>query len=52
MANLAFSHWGLGRWEEAEQLGIQVFKSRETKLGKTHPDTLNIMNNLASTFCN
>ncbi|KAJ5166376.1 uncharacterized protein N7482_005157 [Penicillium canariense] len=41
-----------GRWEEAEQLGVQVIETRKTKLGADHPDTLTSMANLASTFWN
>ncbi|CAI7669244.1 unnamed protein product [Penicillium crustosum] len=39
-----------GRWEEAEQLELQVMKSRKTKLGEDHPDTLVSISNLASTY--
>ncbi|KAK3984258.1 hypothetical protein QBC44DRAFT_301710 [Cladorrhinum sp. PSN332] len=41
-----------GRWEEAEKLQVQVIKTRKTKLGVDHPDTLTSMANLASTFWN
>ncbi|CAG8885187.1 unnamed protein product, partial [Penicillium egyptiacum] len=36
--------------EEAEQLGLQVMKSRKAKLGEHHPDTLSSMASLASTY--
>ncbi|BDD58982.1 hypothetical protein MAP00_004217 [Monascus purpureus] len=41
-----------GRYNEAEQLEIQVMESRKTVLGPEHPDTLTSMANLASTFRN
>ncbi|KAJ5705346.1 hypothetical protein N7536_001035 [Penicillium majusculum] len=41
-----------GRWEEAEQLEVQVMETRKTKLGDDHPDTLTSMANLASTYRN
>ncbi|KAJ5090876.1 hypothetical protein N7532_009560 [Penicillium argentinense] len=41
-----------GRWEEAEQLNVQVMESRKMKLGVDHPDTLTSMANLASTYWN
>ncbi|CAI7580765.1 unnamed protein product, partial [Penicillium glandicola] len=39
-----------GRWEEAEQLDVQVMETRKTKLGVYHPDTLTSMANLAHTL--
>ncbi|KAK9604423.1 hypothetical protein V6Z93_002391 [Aspergillus fumigatus] len=39
-----------GRWDEAEQLEVQVMETRKTKLGADHPDTLISMANLASTY--
>ncbi|KAJ5255628.1 hypothetical protein N7497_006886 [Penicillium chrysogenum] len=39
-----------GRWEEAEQLFIQVIETSKTKLGANHPDTLTSMANLAVTL--
>ena len=39
-----------GRWKEAEELEVQVMEARKTVLGKEHPDTLIVMNNLAITF--
>jgi tetratricopeptide (TPR) repeat protein len=41
-----------GRWEEAEQLFVQVIETSKTKLGADHPDTLTSMGNLASTYWN
>ncbi|KAJ5034825.1 hypothetical protein NUH16_006270 [Penicillium rubens] len=41
-----------GRWEEAEQLEVQVMETSKTKLGVVHPDTLASMNNLALTYGN
>ncbi|KAF7718607.1 Uncharacterized protein PECH_006337 [Penicillium ucsense] len=39
-----------GRWEEAEQLNVQVMETFNTKLGVDHPDTLTSMGNLALTY--
>jgi hypothetical protein len=50
MANLASTYWNQGRWEEAEELEVQVMESRKTKLGADHPDTLTSMANLAITW--
>ncbi|KAJ6013114.1 hypothetical protein N7522_003469 [Penicillium canescens] len=41
-----------GRWEQAEQLDMQVMETRKTKLGEDHPSTLTSMANLASTYWN
>ncbi|KAF7515022.1 hypothetical protein PCG10_004064, partial [Penicillium crustosum] len=41
-----------GRWEEAEQLQVQVMETSKTKLGVDHPSTLTSMANLASTYSN
>ncbi|KAJ6050177.1 hypothetical protein N7444_006893 [Penicillium canescens] len=35
------------RWEEAEQLEVQVMETRKMKLGEDHPSTLTSMANLA-----
>ncbi|KAI8649734.1 NB-ARC domain-containing protein [Fusarium keratoplasticum] len=40
MANLAWTYWKQGRWEEAEKLQVQVLEVSRTKLGADHPDTL------------
>jgi hypothetical protein len=50
MANLASTYSNQGRWDEAEQLQVQVMESRKTKLGADHPDTLRSMANLAFTW--
>ncbi|KAJ6008357.1 hypothetical protein N7540_012333 [Penicillium herquei] len=39
-----------GRWEEAEQLNIEVMETRKKELGEDHPSTLTSMANLASTL--
>jgi tetratricopeptide (TPR) repeat protein len=39
-----------GRWDEAEELFIQVMETRKRVLGQEHPDTLTSMANLASTY--
>jgi hypothetical protein len=36
--------------DEAEELGIQVMETRKRILGAEHPDTLQDMKNLASTW--
>ncbi|KAK7177494.1 Kinesin light chain 5 [Paraphaeosphaeria sporulosa] len=41
-----------GRYEEAEELNVQVMETRKRVLGEEHPDTLTSMANLASTFWN
>jgi hypothetical protein len=50
VANLATTYWNQGRWNEAEQLDIQVMDMRKKLLGAEHPDTLRSMANLASTY--
>jgi hypothetical protein len=50
MANLATTYRKQDRWEEAEQLEMQVMEIRKTKLGVDHPSTLTSMTNLASTY--
>ena len=37
MANLASTYRNQGRWEEAEQLEVQVMETSKTKLGEDHP---------------
>lgn len=39
-----------GRWEVAEELGMQVMEIRRTKLGANHTSTLSSLVNLASTY--
>ena len=41
-----------GRYDEAEELFVQVRETRKRVLGEEHPDTLTSMANLASTFWN
>ncbi|OQE68903.1 hypothetical protein PENNAL_c0142G04568 [Penicillium nalgiovense] len=41
-----------GQSEEAEQLFVQVMKTRKTQLGEDHPATLTSMANLATTYRN
>jgi hypothetical protein len=50
MANLASTYQNQGRWNEAEQLELEVMESRKKKLGPEHPDTLTSMANLAFTW--
>jgi hypothetical protein len=41
-----------GRYEEAEELNVQVMQTRKRLLGEEHPDTLTSMANLAATYRN
>ncbi|CAN9280448.1 unnamed protein product [Alternaria alternata] len=41
-----------GRYEEAEELEVQVLETRKRVLSDEHPDTLSSMANLASTYRN
>jgi hypothetical protein len=41
-----------GRWEEAEELEVQVMETSLRVLGEEHPDTLLSIANLASTYWN
>ena len=43
MGNLAATYWNQGRWNEAEQLEVQVMNIRKKLLGAQHPDTLSSM---------
>ena len=52
MGNLASTYWNQGRWNEAEQLEVQVMEMTKKLLGAEHPDTLTTMGNLASTYWN
>ena len=52
MANLASTYRNQGRWNEAEQLEVQVMDMRKKLLGAEHPHTLTFMGNLASTYRN
>ena len=51
-AMLAVAYQLEGRWEEAEQLEVQVMEISKTKLGADYPDTLSSIANLAANFCN
>ncbi|PKY04549.1 hypothetical protein P168DRAFT_235885 [Aspergillus campestris IBT 28561] len=46
-STLARVYYDEGRWEEAEQLFVQVMKACKIKLGEDHPNTLTSMANLA-----
>ena len=50
IGNLASTYWNQGRWEEAEELGVQVMEMSKRVLGEEHPDTLTSMANLAHTW--
>ena len=50
MGNLASTYWNQGRWNEAEQLQIQVMDMTKKLLGAEHPDTLSSMADIASTY--
>ncbi|CAE6459243.1 unnamed protein product [Rhizoctonia solani] len=52
MDNLASTYSDLGRYNEAEQMGLQVVNARKRLLGEDHPSTLTSMNKLASTYLN
>jgi len=41
-----------GRWDEAEQVVVQVMEMQKEKLGSDHPSTLTSMSNLAATYRN
>jgi tetratricopeptide (TPR) repeat protein len=41
-----------GRYNEAEELFVQVIETQKKVLGEEHPDTLTSINNLALTYCN
>jgi hypothetical protein len=49
---VAISYRDQGRWEEAEQLDVQVMETRKEMLGEDHPDTLRSMSSLALTYQN
>ena len=50
MANLATTYRNQGRWDTAEELGVQVMEMSKKKLGADHPNTLTSMANLAITL--
>lgn len=39
-----------GRWDDAEELAVQVLDACKMKLGADHPDTMTGMANLSSTW--
>ena len=52
MANLAVTYRNKGRWNEAEQLEVQVLEMRKKWLGAEHPDALTSIANFAATYRN
>ena len=52
MGNLAFTYRNQGRWNEAEQLEVQVMDKRKRLLGEEHPQTLISIGSLATTYRN
>jgi Tetratricopeptide repeat len=50
MGNLASTYCNQGRWNKAEQLGLQVMDIQKKLLGPEHLSTLITMGNLASTY--
>ncbi|CUA74730.1 Kinesin light chain 1 [Rhizoctonia solani] len=50
MANIAVSYLNLGRYDEAEQMGVQVVSTSKRVLGEDHPDTLAFMGDLAAAY--
>ena len=50
MANLASTYQSQGRWNEAEQLEVQVMDIAKKLLDAEHPDILSSMANLANTY--
>ncbi|CUA76313.1 Nephrocystin-3 [Homo sapiens] [Rhizoctonia solani] len=50
MGDLVISYVNLGRYNEAEQMGVQVVSVYKRVLGEDHPDTLKSMSNLALTY--
>ena len=50
MGHLASTYRDQGRWNEAEQLQVQVMDMSKKLLGPEHPDSLNSMGNLANTY--
>lgn len=52
IANLASIYYCQRQWKEAKDLKVQVMEMRKAVLGVEHPDTLKIMDRLASTYSN
>ena len=51
MTNLAKTYCNQGRWNEGEQLEVQVIDMCKKLLGTEHPFTITSMINLASIYC-
>ena len=51
MEKLAFTYGKLGRWNEAEQLAVQVMKITKKLLNVEHQVTLTSLAKLAITYC-
>jgi pentatricopeptide repeat protein len=49
MNDLASTYGKKGRWDEAEELFVQVMETHKRVLGPEHPRTLTSMNNLSVT---
>ena len=47
IANLVSTYWNQGRWEELEELEVQVMKTRKTTITADHPNTLMLMEDCA-----
>ena len=52
MGNLASTYSDQGRWNEAEQLEVQVMNMRKKLLSEEHPHTPTAMGDLALTYKN
>ncbi|ERF70439.1 hypothetical protein EPUS_04717 [Endocarpon pusillum Z07020] len=50
MDSVGSVYWRQGRFQEAEQMYMQVWNTREEKLGPEHRKTLDSMNNLALVY--
>jgi tetratricopeptide (TPR) repeat protein len=50
MANLESTYRKQGRWNEAEELEVEVVETSNRVLGQEYPNTLTNMANLASTY--
>ncbi|KAE8413588.1 purine and uridine phosphorylase [Aspergillus pseudocaelatus] len=50
LQNVGYCLWSDGRYNEAEELEVQVIETRKQVLGPEHPDTLTSMADLALTY--
>ena len=50
MVNLSFTYLSQGKWNEAEQLEVQVLDMKKKVLGEEHPQTILSMTNLAGLY--